>query len=95
MPRLRSHPGRVLKAELEARKLSANQLALTIRVPANRITSILRGERAVTPETALRLGRFLGTGPAFWMNLQVGYDISVVESAEGPRIDAEVPAARS
>ena len=93
MPRLRSHPGRVLKAELEARKLSANQLALTIRVPANRITSILRGERAVTPETALRLGRFLGTGPAFWMNLQTAYDISVIEEKKGRAIEEEVPAA--
>ena len=93
MPRLRSHPGRVLKAELEARKLSANQLTLTIRVPANRITSILRGERAVTPETALRLGRFLGTGPAFWMNLQTAYDISVIEEKKGRAIEEEVPAA--
>ena len=83
MPRQRSHPGRVLKAELEARGVSASQLALKIRVPANRITSILRGERAVTAETALRLGRFLGTGPAFWMNLQTAYDISVIEDKKG------------
>ena len=95
MARIKTHPGRVLQAELGAREMSANQLALAIRVPANRITSILRGERAVTARTAVRLGRYLGTGAAFWMNLQVGYDISVVESAEGPRIDAEVPAARS
>ena len=84
MPRQRSHPGRVLKAELEARGVSASQLALKIRVPANRITSILRGERAVTAETALRLGRFLGTGPAFWMNLQTAYDISVIEDKKWP-----------
>ena len=93
MPRLRSHPGRVLKAELEARGVSASQLALKIRVPANRITSILRGERAVTAETALRLGRFLGTGPAFWMNLQTAYDISVIEDKKGRAIEEEVPAA--
>ena len=93
MPRLRSHPGRVLKAELEARGVSANQLALKIRVPANRITSILRGERAVTAETALRLGRFLGTGAAFWMNLQTAYDISVIEDKKGRVIEEEVPAA--
>ena len=93
MPRLRTHPGRVLKAELEARGVSASQLALKIRVPANRITSILRGERAVTAETALRLGRFLGTGPAFWMNLQTAYDISVVEDKKGRVIEEEVPAA--
>ena len=93
MPRLRSHPGRVLKAELEARGVSASQLALKIRVPANRITSILRGERAVTAETALRLGRFLGTGPAFWMDLQTAYDISVIEDKKGRVIEEEVPAA--
>ena len=93
MPRLRTHPGRVLKAELEARGVSANQLALKIRVPANRITSILRGERAVTAETALRLGRFLGTGAAFWMNLQTAYDISVIEDKKGRVIEEEVPAA--
>ena len=93
MPRLRSHPGRVLKAELEARGVTASQLALKIRVPANRITSILRGERAVTAETALRLGRFLGTGPAFWMNLQTAYDISVIEDKKGRVIEEEVPVA--
>ena len=58
--------------------MSANQLALAIRVPANRITAILRRERAVTEETADRLGRYFGTGAAFWMNLQSAYDISVV-----------------
>ena len=47
--------------------MSANQLALALRVPANRVTAILRGERAITAETALRLGRYLGTGAAFWM----------------------------
>ena len=82
-----------MKAELEARGVSASQLALKIRVPANRITSILRGERAVTAETALRLGRFLGTGPAFWMNLQTAYDISVIEDRKGRVIEQEVPAA--
>ena len=82
-----------MKAELEARGVSASQLALKIRVPANRITSILRGERAVTAETALRLGRFLGTGPAFWMNLQTAYDISVIEDKKGRVIEEEVPAA--
>ena len=93
MPRVKTHPGLMLRAELEARDMSANQLALAIRVPANRITAILRGERAITAETAVRLGRYLGTGPAFWMNLQCGYEISVVESAKGRMIDDEVPAA--
>ena len=95
MTRVKTHPGRVLRAELETRGMSANRLALAIRVPANRITAILRGQRAVTAETAVRLGRFLGTGPAFWMNLQSAYDVSVVESAKGRVIEKEVPAAVS
>ena len=93
MARVKTHPGRMLRAELEARGMSANQLALAIRVPANRITAILRGERAVTAETHRCFGRYLGTGPAFWMNLQSGYEISVVESAKGRMIEDEVPAA--
>ena len=93
MPRVKTHPGIMLRAELEARDMSANQLALAIRVPANRITAILRGERAITAETAVRLGRYLGTGPAFWMNLQSGFEISVVENAKGRVIEDEVPVA--
>ena len=92
MKRLRSHPGQLLRAELEAREMSANQLALALRVPANRITAILRGERSVTAETALRLGHYLGTGAAFWMNLQTAHDISVTESERGWQIESEVPA---
>ncbi|MCY4386160.1 MAG: HigA family addiction module antitoxin [Desulfurellaceae bacterium] len=95
MTRVKTHPGQMLRAELEARGMSANQLALALQVPANRITAILRGERAVTAETAVRLGRYLGTGPAFWMNLQSGYDISVVESVKGRVIEGEVPASVS
>ena len=95
MTRVKTHPGSVLLAELEARGMSANRLALAIRIPANRITAILRGQRAVTAETAVRLGRFLGTGPAFWMNLQSAYDVSVVESAKGRVIEYEVPPAFS
>ena len=73
--------------------MSANQLALAIRVPANRITSILRGDRAISAETALRLGRYLGTGAEFWMNLQSRHDVSVVISERGELIEKEVPVA--
>jgi len=90
MTRLRSHPGQILKAELEARGLTANQLALALRVPANRITAILRGERSVTAETAVRLGRYMGTGAVLWMNLQTAYDVSVVEARQGAAINREV-----
>jgi len=71
--------------------MSANQLALAIRVPVNRITAILRGERAVTAETAVRLGRYLGTGAAFWMNLQTAHAISVIDAGKGRLIEDEIP----
>ena len=93
MARVRTHPGSVLQEELRARDMSANQLALAIRVPSNRITAILRGDRAVSAETALRLGRYFGTGPEFWMNLQGRYDVSVVVSERGQLIEEEVPVA--
>ena len=93
MARVRTHPGVVLREELRTRGMSANQLALAIRVPANRVTAILRGDRAVSAETALRLGRYFGTGPEFWLNLQSSYDISVVVSNRGKLIEQEVPVA--
>jgi len=88
------HPGRILKRELEARGQTANQLALALRVPSGRITSILKGKRSVTPETALRLARYFGNTPQFWMNLQTRFDLIVAEQALGERISSEVkPAA--
>ena len=78
MTRIKTHPGQLLRAELEARDMSANQLSLAIRVPANRITAILRAERSITPDTAVRLGRYFGTGATFWMNLQSQFDFSWV-----------------
>ena len=93
MARVRMHPGNVLREELRARDMSANQLALAIRVPANRVTAILRGDRAVSAETALRLGRYFGTGPEFWMNLQSRYDVSVAVSERGQLIEQEVQVA--
>lgn len=93
MRRARTHPGVMLRAELDARGTTAHRLALAIRVPANRITAILRGERAVTAETAVRLGRYLGTGPEFWMTMQASYDIATVNREKGRVIENEVPAA--
>ncbi len=83
-------PGRVLKRELATRGLSANKLALALRVPSGRITSILNGKRAIMPETALRLGRFFGNSAQFWLNLQARYDLLIVERELGERIKAEV-----
>jgi len=85
-----THPGRILKRELAARKLSANKLALALRVPSGRITSILNGKRAITPETALRLGRYFGNSAQFWMNLQTHYDLGIAEQELGKRIEAEI-----
>lgn len=85
------HPGDVLRHDfLEPLGLTAHALALALRVPANRITTILAGERAVTAETALRLARHLGTSAGFWLNLQKAYDLEVAERATGARIRAEV-----
>ncbi len=84
------HPGRLLKRELVTREVSANKLALALHVPSGRITSILNGKRAITPETALRLGRYFGNSAQFWMNLQTRYDLSKSERELGKRIDSEV-----
>ncbi len=84
------HPGRILKRELETRGLSANKLALALRVPSGRITSILNGKRAISPDTALRLARYFGNSAQFWMNLQTRYDLLVAERELGKRIKAEV-----
>ncbi len=87
------HPGRTLEGELAARGISSNALALKLRVPANRISEIVAGKRAISAETAIRLGRYLGTGAAFWANLQSQYDLAVAQQKMGERIAAEVESA--
>jgi len=88
------HPGRILRRELDARGLSANALALALRTPSGRITEILNGKRGVSPETAMRLGRYFGNSPRFWLNLQTAYELAIAEFELGERISAEVsPAA--
>jgi len=85
-----SHPGRLLKRELVARDLSANRLALDLGVPSGRITDILNGRRSITADTALRLGRYFGGTPRFWLDLQSQYDIAVIESERGEEIARRV-----
>jgi len=80
------HPGRLLKRELNTRELSANRLALDIGVPSGRITDILNGRRAITADTAVRLGRYFGNSAQFWLDLQSQYDIAVVERDKGTEI---------
>jgi addiction module HigA family antidote len=84
------HPGRILKREMSARSLSANKLALALRVPSGRITQILNGKRGISAETALRLVRYFGNSPQFWINLQSRYDLAVVEQNIGAKVIAEV-----
>ena len=84
------HPGRLLKRELAARAMSANRLALELKVPSGRITKTLNGKRGISPETALRLGQFLGTGARFWLNLQTSYELAVAERDLGAKIADEV-----
>jgi addiction module HigA family antidote len=85
-------PGEILKEEfLEPFGLSSYALAKELNVPANRVTGIVNGERAITADTALRLSRYFGTTPAFWMNLQTHYDLEVTSRKEAARIEREVP----
>lgn len=84
------HPGLTVAAELAARQLSAHALALKLRVPANRITAIVNGRRAISPETALRFGRFFGNAPEFWMDLQTRYDLAVARREHGAEIERDV-----
>lgn len=85
------HPGAVLRADfLEPLGLSANALALALRVPAPRISELVRGRRGVTPDTALRLAVAFGTPAEFWMGLQAAHDLAAARGADGVRIAAEV-----
>lgn len=81
------HPGEILAEDVLADlDMSAAQLAAELGVPANRITEILRGRRGISADTALRLGRWLGTSPAFWLNLQQTHDLEVTEQVSGDDI---------
>ena len=89
MPAL-AHPGRLLRRELAARKLSANRLAIDLDVPSGRITDILNGRRSITADTAFRLGLYFGNSPQFWLDLQTQYDLAVIERERGAEISARV-----
>ena len=84
------HPGELIRDELEERKISLNGLALSLRVPMNRISAIVNGKRSITADTALRFARYFGTSAQMWMNLQTAYDLEVAEQEVGPRIALEV-----
>ncbi len=81
------HPGETLKKDfLRPLSLTAHRLAMELLVPVTRVNDIVRGQRAITADTALRLARYFGTTPQFWMNLQTNYDLEVARDARGPEI---------
>ena len=87
------HPGEVLLGEfLEPMRLSQYRLAKDVSVPPRRINEIVHGKRAVTADTALRLARYFGTTPRFWLNLQAQYDLDIEADRLGDRLDREVTA---
>lgn len=89
------HPGEILRDELEFLNLSANKLAIKLGVPSNRISSILKGTRSISAETALRLSRFFGTTPQFWLNLQTAYDIKIEYRRSWNEIEHQVERRRA
>jgi len=85
------HPGEVLFEEfIKPMNLSQNRLAIDIGVDARRINEIVLGKRSITADTALRLSRFFGNSPQFWLGLQTQYDLDVAEDLLGKRLDREV-----
>ena len=86
-----THPGKYLETEfMLPHKLSANALANLLHVPANRITAILKGQRAITADTALRLARYLGTSAELWLNLQKDHELRTAREEIAAKIDALV-----
>jgi antitoxin HigA-1 len=90
MTRPAIHPGEILADELQELGMSAAELARTLHVPTNRITQILNGQRAITADTALRLGQWFGTGPELWLNLQKAYELRLAQQQVGQEIQQTI-----
>jgi addiction module HigA family antidote len=89
--RITTHPGEIINEEcLKPLGMSVNALAIALRVPATRVGAIVKGERAVTADTAMRLGRYFRTTPEFWMNLQAMHDLTKAQAEGGAAIAREV-----
>jgi addiction module HigA family antidote len=85
------HPGRILRDDLLAPLgMSINHLAHALCVPANRLSQIVQGKRAITPDTSLRLARYFGFSQDYWLNLQAHYDLEVARRRLGRRIEGEI-----
>lgn len=95
MARTPIHPGEILAEELAELGLSAAQLARAIHVPANRVSQIIAGKRPISADTALRLGRWFGTGPQLWLNLQKAYELDLATLEVGAQIKRIVPLRRT
>ncbi len=90
------HPGEILREEfMEPLGLSMNRLALDLRVPVTRIAEIVHERRAITTDTALRLGRLFGTSPEFWLNLQTRHDLETTRDKEQTKVEREVQPIKS
>jgi addiction module HigA family antidote len=87
MARTPIHPGEHLAEELKELSISAAELARQIDVPVNRVTGIINGQRAITADTALRLGHWFGTSPEFWLNLQKLYELRLAREGVGDRVE--------
>jgi addiction module HigA family antidote len=85
------HPGEFLREDfLKPLSLSINALAMALHVPTTRISEIVNERRGITTDTALRLGRYFGTTPDFWINMQAAYELAIAEDRLLPRIEKEV-----
>ncbi len=87
MARTPIHPGEHLAEELKELRVSAAELARQIDVPVNRVTGIINGQRAITADTALRLGHWFGTSAEFWLNLQKLYELRLAREEVGDRVE--------
>jgi addiction module HigA family antidote len=90
MARPAIHAGEILSDELEELGISASELARSLHIPTNRITQILKGQRGITADTALRLGRWFGTGAELWLNLQKAYELRLAEELAGEEIQKTI-----
>ncbi len=87
MSRTPIHPGEILAEELKVIGITCSELSRQIKVPENRIPQIIAGKRSITADTALRLGKWFGTTPAFWLNLQKSYELRKATREIGKEID--------
>lgn len=88
MPRPAIHPGEILADELQEIGITPAELARQIAVPPNRLSQIINGKRAISGDTALRLGHWFGNSPQFWLNLQTAFDLRLAEEKAGEEVAA-------